>query len=161
MEEDFTVSSTWFHKGINLLCMILIGGTFAYLVLGWSSLPDLLPAHYNAAGEIDRMGSKAEIMILPVMSLILFLGIGVLERKPKIWNTGVTVTPENREFVYRQLKNMIVVVKFEIVANFTYLTFNSIFGKELNGVYTLIELLLVFGTIVFFLIRISTARKKK
>ena len=36
---------------ISLLVMI---GTTFYLIVGWNSFPDRIPAHYNAAGEIDR-----------------------------------------------------------------------------------------------------------
>lgn len=46
------------------------------------------------------MGKKSEMLLLPVMAWLLYLLLTVIERFPKIWNTGVTVTEENRERVY-------------------------------------------------------------
>lgn len=34
--------------------LLLTAGTTLYLLFGWDSFPERIPAHYNAAGEIDR-----------------------------------------------------------------------------------------------------------
>ena len=34
-------------------------------------LPDLIPAHYNIKNEIDRWGSKYEILIIPIITILL------------------------------------------------------------------------------------------
>lgn len=53
--------------------LILLGMAGAALVL-WSGMPDRLPMHWNAAGQIDRWGGKAEGMLtLPVTALGLYL----------------------------------------------------------------------------------------
>ncbi|MEG0473729.1 MAG: DUF1648 domain-containing protein, partial [Solibacillus sp.] len=36
-----------------------------FLLFKWSSLPAEVPAHFNAVGEVDRWGSKYELLILP------------------------------------------------------------------------------------------------
>lgn len=35
-----------------------------------SMLPDTVPVHYNFAGEVDRMGSKLEFLIFPVIAAV-------------------------------------------------------------------------------------------
>ncbi len=45
-------------------------GTF----IGLALLPDVVPVHYNFAGEADRMGSKYEMLVTPVIA-ILFCGV--------------------------------------------------------------------------------------
>ena len=32
---------------------------------------DLIPAHYNAAGQIDRWGNKSELLIFPITTIII------------------------------------------------------------------------------------------
>ena len=71
---------------LDLLGWILLIGTLVYLILGWPSFPDQIPMHYNGAGEIDRWGGKGEIIFIEVMMWILYLGIGVVEKYPQIWN---------------------------------------------------------------------------
>ena len=34
-------------------------------------MPDKIPAHYNMSGEIDRFGSKYELLIYPVIIFIM------------------------------------------------------------------------------------------
>ena len=77
---------------VSLLCLI---GVVVYLMVMWSRIPNQIPAHFNAAGEVNRWGSKSELIVLPIISWVLYGFITLVERYPQIWNTGVTVTEEN------------------------------------------------------------------
>ncbi len=48
------------------VALIVLGfaGTAVFLML----TPDIIPAHYNFAGEVDRMGSKFEYILFPIIS---------------------------------------------------------------------------------------------
>ncbi|MDS9472070.1 DUF1648 domain-containing protein [Sporosarcina pasteurii] len=37
-----------------MITIILFVGSLVYLFVSWSTLPDEVPAHYNAFGEVDR-----------------------------------------------------------------------------------------------------------
>lgn len=136
---------------VHVICMILLFGMSLYLILNWSELPSRVPAHYNAAGHIDRWASKAELWFLPLLGWILYIGITFIERFPQIWNTGVMVTEENRERVYRTLKDMIETVKLIIISVFTLLNINSFLAVELPIWFLPIFLILIFGTIFLFM----------
>ena len=60
-------------KGIYLLLTYLPMGITLILL---PFFPDTVPAHYNALGEVDRYGSKYELLILPLM----VIGFGYLMR---------------------------------------------------------------------------------
>ena len=143
----------------NILCLILLIGILIYLFIHWNSIPDKIPGHYNAMGEIDRMGSKGEILILPIISWIMYLGMTVLEKFPQVWNTGVKVTEENKERVYRTLKNMISTMKVIVIAVFSYLTINSAQALSLSVWFLPVFLILIFGSIIFFIIRLIRVSK--
>jgi uncharacterized membrane protein len=96
-----------FNIFVEIVCLILLIGVLIFLFLNWNSIPDRIPGHYNAMGEIDRIGSKKELLVLPIIGWLMYLGMTVVEKYPQIWNTGVTVTEENKERVYRVLKNML------------------------------------------------------
>lgn len=55
------------------LCLALLAEGFLLPALLWGRIPKQIPGHYNAAGEIDRWGSKWELFLLPVFSVILYL----------------------------------------------------------------------------------------
>ncbi len=144
---------------LDLLGWILLIGTLAYLILGWSSFPDQIPMHYNGAGGIDRWGGKGEIIFIEVMMWILYLGIGVVEKYPQIWNTGVEVTVKNKEKVYRTLKYMLKTLKFLTALIFAYLIVNSLQSAPLPGWFTPAVMILIFGDMAFWLIRLFRIKK--
>lgn len=135
----------------NLICLLLLSGMAVYLFLNWSSIPDKIPGHYNAIGQVDRWGNKGELLILPIIGWAIYIVITVLEHFPQIWNTGVTVTEKNGARVYRILKNMIGTIKLVFVITFVYLTANSVFAKNLPAWFLLVFLVLLFGSMTFFL----------
>ena len=96
---------------LEIICLVLLIGVWIYLFFNWNKIPDEIPGHYNAMGQVDRMGSKWELLVLPVIGWLMYLGMSMVEMFPQIWNTGVTVTEENKERIYRILKNMISTVK--------------------------------------------------
>lgn len=55
------------HKKLfyTLMFLPLVASIIALLFL-----PDLIPAHYNINNEVDRWGSKYEILILPVTTIL-------------------------------------------------------------------------------------------
>lgn len=54
------------------LAMVLLGLLpLIITLLALPHMPDIVPAHYNASGELDRWGSKCESLILPVLSLLI------------------------------------------------------------------------------------------
>ena len=136
---------------ISLLVMI---GTTFYLIVGWNSFPDRIPAHYNAAGEIDRWGGKGELIFLLVMMWILYIGITLIQRFPQIWNTGVQVTQENRERVYRILMYMLETLKLLIEAVFSFLTVYGMTGKNLPVWFLFVFMGALFADLIFWMVRL-------
>lgn len=137
---------------IEVLCLVILAGVTIYVLAGWSFFPDQIPMHYNAAGEIDRWGSKGEIFFPLAVTWILYLFITLLSRHPAMWNTGVSVTPENSARVYRILKYMIGTLKLAMVAVLSYLTVNTSTGGPLPGWFLPVTLILTLGNIAFWLI---------
>jgi len=139
---------------VEVVCLTLLIGVLVYLFLNWSSIPDKIPGHYNAMGKIDRMGSKGELVILPIIGWLMYLVMTVIGNIPQIWNTGVTVTEENKERVFPIIKNMINTFKLIMVAVFVYLTINSSKAIPLTEWFLPMFLILLFGSMIFFFIKL-------
>ena len=143
---------------LNWVCLLALIGTALYLAFNWGSIPDKIPVHYNAMGEIDRWGSKAELLILPLISWITYIGLSVIERFPRVWNTGVKITVENRDRIYTIILNMIVTLKLVTTSIFVFLTIYSTLSKPLPIWFTPIFLILTFGTIFSFMVSLFRNR---
>lgn len=129
-----------------------------FLSITWKNIPDMIPGHYNIVGEIDKYSSKNSIWILIVVQILLFTMMSVLERFPNIWNTGVKITEENQERVYTNLRNMQTYLKMMIMIYFSYMTFQSIGGGNLHSMSVFVFLVLVFGGMSIFLVKIFKNR---
>ena len=74
-------------KMIFLTSLLIFIPTIVGLIL-WNKLPEELPIHFNAAGEVDRMESKSVVVFLfPLFLLAIhFLGGFVTLSDPKKQN---------------------------------------------------------------------------
>lgn len=145
-------------KFLNRLCLLILLGTAAFLALYWQYIPSEVPMHYNAAGEIDRWGSKAELLILPVIAWLLYGMMTVVEQFPGAWNTGVKVTEENRERVYALLGRMLSTMKLLITAMFAWITVWCALARPLPVWFLPVVLVAVFGDMAYWLVRVFRAR---
>ena len=99
----------------------IIGYTFYlssifFLIFNWNALPDKVPAHFNAAGELDRLGSKIEIIILPILGALVAGLLQWIEKYPEKHNYPERFNESNaREFyltsrkMMNQLKNICLI----------------------------------------------------
>lgn len=145
-------------KLMNRLSLLVLVGTALFLALYWRHIPQEVPMHFNAAGEIDRWGSKAELLILPVISWLMYGLLTVVEQFPGAWNTGVKVTEENRERVYALLGHMLSTLKFLIMVMFAWITLWCALAKPLPVWFLPVVLGAVFGDMIYWLVRVFRAR---
>lgn len=143
---------------VNVICLGLLVGIIIYLGFSWNNIPQKIPVHYNGAGVIDRWGNKGELLIVPIISWIMYLGITALEKSPQIWNTGVQLTEQNKERVYRILKNFIGTEKVLMVAIFTFITINSSLSKSLPTWFLPVFLIIMFGSVILFIFKLVRAQ---
>lgn len=143
-----------FFDGVTIVLLAL---GIVYLISVWSMLPAEVPAHYNAAGEVDRWGSKWEIIIMPIIACIMWIGMTILEKYPHVYNY-TKLTKENVRAQYVNARQMLNVIKNIITLIFVYVTWKDIqvaFGQsESFGVWFLpFFFVVVFGPMIYFIVR--------
>lgn len=143
----------------EIFCMFLLIVTTLYTIYMYIQLPEKIPIHYNAAGVIDRYGNKLEIFILLIVTWVMYIGLSLVTRVPQFWNTGVSVTAENKDRVYRILKNMLKIIKMEIIVIFCYLIYNTTTLYNLPEWFVPVFLVLLFSTmLISFIVLIKKAK---
>lgn len=159
-KKEIKVPVTGYHKFIKYLCILLQAGTVLYLLFIWNRLPDRIPTHYNGTGEIDGYGTRFTVWLCPAVMLLMYQFIGLVERHPAWWNTGVTVTKTNAAGVYGILKNMIVTMKFVLVLIFAYLSVWPATGRSLGAWFLPVSLSFTFLPIILFSVLLFRAAKE-
>lgn len=87
-------------KVFDILIIALFAACLLYLFLQWNQLPEQIPAHFGANGEVDRFGSKFELLLLPAIAVAMWIGLWFLEKYPHVYNY-INLKPENVETQYR------------------------------------------------------------
>jgi uncharacterized membrane protein len=144
---------------LEIIAAMLLLGMYVYLLLSWNSAPDQIPGHYNAAGVVDRWGNKSELIFLPVMSTFLYLLLTIILFIPSTWNVPGKITDRNRDKVYGMTRYLLIIMKAEIVAVFFYILNNSLKARPLSPYFLPVFLILIFGTVIYYTVRIVKAAK--
>ena len=77
-------------KEIPFIAVALL--PFVYLAYIWKELPNQVPMHWNASGEIDRWGDKSELFVMLFMltgiTYFIFLVIPYIDPKQRLQSMG-------------------------------------------------------------------------
>jgi uncharacterized membrane protein len=132
-----------FLSGSILLFLIIL------LFQNWNAIPDLIPTHFGISGKADAWESKYAILLLPSITLLIYVGLTILGRYPHVYNYPWRITDENATRQYILARTFLCWLKFELVVLFTcieWITIQVALGKS-SGLG--IEFLPFFMTIVF------------
>lgn len=155
---NITLVPTTVDKLVELLGWIILLALWTLTICHYSTLPETIPTHYNAAGEADGFGSKVSIIALPVIASLLFIGLTVLNRYPHIFNYPTAITQDNALRLYTLATRMLRYLKMVLVLVFggiEFMTIQHATGKAAGlGVWFLpLTLVLVFLPLIYFVIK--------
>jgi uncharacterized membrane protein len=102
-------------KVIEFTGWTLLIGTWVLAILSFSHLPESIPTHFNGAGEADGFGEKTNIFVLPIIGMVLFIGMTMINKNPHIFNYPKAITNKNALSQYSNATRMIRVLKLIIV----------------------------------------------
>lgn len=105
---------------VGLLCLIII--PIYYL----KYLPDNLPNYFNELGQPDSFSGRGIIWAFPILGLILYIGLTILNQFPHIFNYPVEITDKNAERLYTICTRTIRLLKGLTTLTFSYLNFKII-----------------------------------
>lgn len=148
---------------------ILVYGYMVWItyraLAGPNPLPDRIPTHYNAAGNVNGWGSPSMLLLLPIVALALYAGITVVSRFPAAFNYPVRVGPAVRAQVEGITLDMIAWIKAELLCMFAFLQNTMIRGAEggspqLNPIVVPVFIAGIFGTIGWHMFAVIQAARR-
>lgn len=95
---------------------------FLYLSVIYADLPESLPMHWNAQGEVDRMGNKPELWMIPV--LLSGLMYVILKYIPKIDPKG-QIKKMGNKYGYLRLAITVLITALAMGIIYTAATYNT------------------------------------
>ena len=101
-KSQLHIEKTMLEKVANSIGVVSIVSMILYIAFNWSALPNDVPIHFNAAGEVDRWGSKWWILFLPIITTLLYIFMEVIERNPHTHNYPAHLTEQNAAQFYKE-----------------------------------------------------------
>lgn len=156
-QPKIDIPKSLFERLFDGVAFVFLVISISYLISQYGALPDKVPAHFNGAGEVDRFGNKIELIMLPIIALVMWIGMTVLERYPHTFNY-MNLTKDNAEAQYKNGRLMMNVLKNEVVLLFSYLTYQTIqiskgLAEGIDSFFMPVFLIVIFGSIAFFFVR--------
>lgn len=150
------VEKTNSQRILEIISFVTVVMLWVYLFTSWSSIPDKIPSHFNAVGEIDSWGSKGSLIGTPVVMTLLYVMLIILSLFPQIYNYPVTITAENAAAQYGNARSLMLWLSLQLVAIFTYITCATIQvglgnAKGLGLWFLPVLLIAMFGTIAYYI----------
>lgn len=98
-----------------------------WLLSVYTGLPDVIPTHFNAAGEVDGHGGKGSLWMLPGIALFtVLITLGLPQAAPSLINYPVKITEENRERQYALMLQFLSGLTLIMMALFTYISWITV-----------------------------------
>ena len=139
---------------LRLAALILLLGNIGFVLYHLPQLPETIPTHFGANGEIDGWGSKYTILLPNGIQLLVGLLLEFLSRHPEMHNYMTKVTDQNREILYNQSSGLLV--KMNVAIGIIFMTISySIVKQELPTLLIITELMGLFGLITYHIIQSS------
>ena len=124
------------RKDLPIIAIILL--PFVYLAYIWHDLPEKVPMHWNINGDVDRYGSKYELLLIPILLPLLvylvFLIVPKIDPKNRIKEMGGK---------YQSLKTLLTIF-MSALALFVMYTAKNDTSNNPNYIVLIIGLLFVF-----------------
>lgn len=152
------VPKTWVEKVSDVIGIAAIIFMVVYMFWRYHVLPDTIPVHFGANGEVDRYGSKSELIPFPIIELFIFGLLTALERYPQAYNYPSRLNETNAAAFYKNARQVLNYIKNLVALLFAYCTYVIMnLTGELSFVFWLI-LASIFVVIIIGIIRQTKIR---
>lgn len=153
-----------FDWGLEFLVYLFVALGWIFLILYYSELPDKVATHFGFSGKPDGYGSKATMVMLPVISTLLSIGTLLLCKIPHQFNYLITITEDNAKVQYTIANRMMRLNSFVMSSGFFLLLAHSVYislgGDGLGPFAGLYLLLGIFAVMPWYFIASSRADSK-
>ncbi|MEA5129272.1 MAG: DUF1648 domain-containing protein [Proteiniphilum sp.] len=123
---EVKINFTTTDKIIEIISWMAVVGTWVLTFFNYEKLPEQIPVYYNGVGETDGFGDKSHIFILPIVATLIFTGLTIPNKYPRIFNFFVSIPQENAFWRYPDAVRLIRSVKLLFVVVLGLIVFMAI-----------------------------------
>ena len=157
------------RKSLEVISIVAFGymAWITYSALaGPNRLPDKIPTHFDAAGNVNGWGSPSMLLFLPIIAVALYTAITVVSRFPSAFNYPVRILPSARSQVEALTLDMIAWIKTELLCLFATIQNVMIHAAQggpakLNPLMVPAFIVAIFGTVGWHLVTVLRIARRQ
>ena len=148
---------------LEITGMVAVITLVVLTAISYKGLPGRIPTHFNGLGQPDNYGGKGMIWLLPVITVVMYTGLSIINLFPYNFNFPVNITEENAPRLYRHAMRSIRILSLMLVMVFFYLTWQTIAlaGGKSSGLGFLFLPVGIFAIMNFILYMVVRMYKLK
>ena len=134
---------------------------FAFSLVIYADLPEVIPSHFSLSGEADRFSNKGSFLFLPLLALVMFFGFTFLGRSPHKFNYLKPITVDNAFAQYRGSLRFLKAAKIFIALLFLLIQVHTVsvaYGGPTYFIFGVFILIAFFPLVFYFFTESSAAR---
>ena len=119
-------------EGVTALLLVIL---WIYVIISYTSLPEIVPTHVDMNGEVDGTGNKTTIWFLLGITTLVTIGMYVLTKFPHIHNYMVKITEDNAAHNYQMSSRMLRIVNLLTLLLLAYVCYSIIQQAQGNDFF--------------------------
>ena len=108
----------WLMEGLAVAILMTFIG---YAIYWYQRVPQIIPIHFDAGGNIDNYGSKIHLLILPGIGVFIYVLLTVIGLFPHTYNFTQKITPENAPRQYLLATRFVRFLKAVVIGIFFFI----------------------------------------
>ena len=149
---------------LEFLTLFVLVILWCYVLMYYADLPDIVPTHFNASGEVDGTGGKSSIWFLMAITTVITVGIYILTQYPHIHNYLVEITEENAAYHYKKscrLWRFVNLFTLLIMSYVAYSVMATAMGKQIILGSSFTYIIIGFSVVMPIVLIIYLSKNKK
>ena len=149
-----------FIEALAAVCLVYM---IAQLIIEYPSINQQVPSHFGANGNPDSWGDKSALLIIPMVSIVLYTGLTLLNKFPYIFNYPVAITETNATKQYQLAKSLLSTLKFTTTGMFLYIQLQtfSVAREVQSGLGSYFLVMVIIGSFIPIIVYLVLASRNK
>ncbi|GCD77022.1 MAG: DUF1648 domain-containing protein [Thermaurantimonas sp.] len=156
MRPKISLHYKWLDYLLEVVSFLVLVSIIGLFFCRYQDLPDEIPLHYDLSGKADRFGSKREVWLLLLVTILIYLSLTFLKKFPHIFNYPIVITSNNASYQYTLAVRMLRILKLIILLIFFHIFYSVLKAKDSLPFFAIVlEISSIFITLIIYLILAS------
>lgn len=144
-------------QNLHWLSLIIGGLSIILPLVFWSRIPEEIPMHYNAAGEVDNWENKTSLILLFFVIAMLMGLMSIVVYFVKI-NMQSQYSKEQEKTELRIVYPIVVLMNLSLQFMFAYITFCTVTARQLGNLFLPVVVVAISVLLVYMIYKCGRVR---